>query len=55
LRQALHAWRLAFDHPRTRARVVLHACVPNDMRSLIEATRLSAGLESRSPDSIEPR
>ena len=34
-RQALHAWKLAFDHPRTRGRMTLTAPVPADMRELM--------------------
>ncbi len=33
-RPALHAWRLAFDHPTTGARVEVEAPVPDDLRSL---------------------
>jgi 23S rRNA pseudouridine1911/1915/1917 synthase len=38
-RQALHAWRLAFDHPVTRERVACTAPVPSDMARLIDALR----------------
>ncbi len=34
-RQALHAWRLAFVHPVTKAPVVMEAAVPKDMRALM--------------------
>jgi 23S rRNA pseudouridine1911/1915/1917 synthase len=34
-RQALHAWRVAFTHPVTRARVVIEAPVPRDLDGLI--------------------
>ncbi len=34
-RQALHAWRLAFVHPRTRQRVELVAPMPADMANLL--------------------
>src|SRR5262245_2617213 len=37
-RQALHAWRLAFRHPVTSARVEVEAPVPADMRALLEKT-----------------
>jgi 23S rRNA pseudouridine1911/1915/1917 synthase len=34
-RQFLHAWRLAFDHPRTGERVTFEAPLPDDLeRSL---------------------
>jgi 23S rRNA pseudouridine1911/1915/1917 synthase len=36
-RQALHAWRLAFEHPVTRERVLCTAPLPADMARLIEA------------------
>lgn len=35
-RQALHAWRLAFVHPITRARVEVAAPIPEDLRGLLE-------------------
>jgi 23S rRNA pseudouridine1911/1915/1917 synthase len=38
-RQALHAVRLAFDHPRTGKRLVLEAPVPADLRKGIEVLR----------------
>jgi len=33
-RQALHAWRLAFNHPVTGARLEFEAPLPDDMRTL---------------------
>jgi len=33
-RPALHAWRIAFDHPATGARVAFEAPVPDDLRTL---------------------
>ena len=42
-RQALHAWRVAFTHPMTRARVAIEAPVPRDLEDLLEATGLSIG------------
>jgi len=41
-RQALHAWRLAFDHPFTNTRVVVHAPVPEDMQALLDMCGLAA-------------
>ena len=41
-RQALHAWRVAFTHPITRARLTLEAPVPGDLEALLEASGLSA-------------
>ncbi len=42
-RQALHAWRLSFDHPRTGARVSFEAPLPADLERALavlrEATR----------------
>jgi 23S rRNA pseudouridine1911/1915/1917 synthase len=40
-RQALHAWRLGFDHPRTGQRLSLAAPVPDDMRRLLVASSLA--------------
>jgi 23S rRNA pseudouridine1911/1915/1917 synthase len=36
-RQALHAWRLTFVHPRTGADVTVTAPLPNDMVALIKS------------------
>jgi 23S rRNA pseudouridine1911/1915/1917 synthase len=33
-RQALHAWRLRFKHPRTGQELMLEAPIPGDMRAL---------------------
>ena len=33
-RQALHAWRLSFQHPRTNEVLAIEAPLPDDMRSL---------------------
>jgi 23S rRNA pseudouridine1911/1915/1917 synthase len=41
-RQALHAARLEFDHPRTGARVVVEAPLPADMQGLIDWLRVHA-------------
>ena len=38
-RQALHAWRLAFDHPRTGRRVAVEAPLPDDFRAALEVLR----------------
>jgi 23S rRNA pseudouridine1911/1915/1917 synthase len=35
-RQALHAWRVAFRHPATGARVDVEAPIPSDLRSIVE-------------------
>jgi len=45
-RQALHAWRVSFIHPETRARVVVAAPLPSDFERLLSVTGLaSRGLE----------
>jgi 23S rRNA pseudouridine1911/1915/1917 synthase len=36
-RQALHAYRLAFDHPATGAPLEFHAPLPDDLRGALEA------------------
>jgi 23S rRNA pseudouridine1911/1915/1917 synthase len=41
-RQALHAWRVAFTHPITRARLTIEAPVPADLEALLAASGLSA-------------
>jgi len=38
-RHALHAWRLAFAHPRTGVRLVLESPFPRDIADLIERHR----------------
>ncbi len=38
-RQALHAWKLAFDHPRGGKRVAFESPLPADFRDLIERVR----------------
>lgn len=38
-RQALHAARLAFQHPRTRRRIEFTAPIPDDIRQLIDRLR----------------
>jgi 23S rRNA-/tRNA-specific pseudouridylate synthase len=46
-RQALHAWRVAFTHPVTRARLTIEAPVPRDMEELLEAADLRQTLFRR--------
>jgi 23S rRNA pseudouridine1911/1915/1917 synthase len=41
-RQALHAWRLEFEHPTTRETVSFEAPIPDDMQALIDRLRRSA-------------
>jgi 23S rRNA pseudouridine1911/1915/1917 synthase len=38
-RQALHAWRLAFDHPGTGERMKFEAPLPDDIQRLLEILR----------------
>ena len=38
-RQALHAWRLAFDHPADGKRMTFEAPVPDDLRKLLAQLR----------------
>jgi 23S rRNA pseudouridine1911/1915/1917 synthase len=38
-RQALHAWRLAFDHPRTARRLALEAPLPADLAAALAVLR----------------
>lgn len=42
-RQALHAFRLAFDHPTTGERIVLEAPLPDDIRQAAESARGAGG------------
>ena len=39
-RQALHAWRIAFTHPVTRARLSIEAPIPRDIGELMDAAGL---------------
>jgi 23S rRNA pseudouridine1911/1915/1917 synthase len=39
-RQMLHAWKLAFEHPRSGARLEFEAPVPEDFRAALEALSL---------------
>ena len=40
-RQALHAWKLAFEHPRTGKIVRFESPVPADLRALLDSLRTS--------------
>ncbi len=51
-RQALHAWRVGFTHPVTRARIRIEAPVPPDLETLLDAAGL-AGPERARP--VGPR
>jgi 23S rRNA pseudouridine1911/1915/1917 synthase len=41
-RTALHAWRIAFDHPLTGQRVMYEAALPEDMRAALTSLGLPA-------------
>ena len=43
-RQALHAASLAFDHPRTRARLAFETPLPLDMQALVDMMDRNAGI-----------
>jgi 23S rRNA pseudouridine1911/1915/1917 synthase len=45
-RQALHAWRVAFTHPMTRARLTIEAPIPDDFEQLLEASGLATLVDS---------
>lgn len=45
--QALHAAKLAFDHPRTGKRLALETPVPADFAALLEVLRADAREASR--------
>jgi 23S rRNA pseudouridine1911/1915/1917 synthase len=46
-RQALHAWRVGFSHPTTRARVTIEAPLPPDLEALLDAAELARPADSR--------
>jgi 23S rRNA pseudouridine1911/1915/1917 synthase len=52
-RQALHAWRVTLPHPITRARLVVEAPVPDDMRGVCEARGLSWMTPAVRPEPVE--
>lgn len=59
-RQALHAWRLGFDHPDTGRRVTFTADVPADLDRLLQALRRESSVvpgrrATRGPESAAPR
>ncbi|ANX21766.1 TPA: 23S rRNA pseudouridine(1911/1915/1917) synthase RluD [Neisseria meningitidis] len=45
-RQALHAYRLSFTHPKTGETVSFEAPIPDDIYHLLSVLRLEAGLDS---------
>ena len=44
VRQALHAWRLAFEHPITSQRIDLTSALPEDMDQALQNSGLSYNL-----------
>ncbi len=46
-RQALHAWRLAFPHPRTGARVRFEAPLPGDFAAALAVLRAGPSASPR--------
>ncbi len=46
MRQALHAYRLSFIHPKTNETVSFEAPLPDDIYHLLSVLRLEAGLDS---------
>lgn len=50
-RQALHAERLAFTHPRTQGPITVESRVPADLFDLVVALRQAAGTAGKTPDS----
>ena len=54
-RQALHAWRVAFTHPMTRARLTLEAPVPPDLAALLAETGLRLRTSSAAAESSARR
>jgi 23S rRNA pseudouridine1911/1915/1917 synthase len=49
-RQALHAWRVGFSHPITRARITIEAPVPPDIGALLDAVGLAGSDRTRPTD-----
>jgi 23S rRNA pseudouridine1911/1915/1917 synthase len=53
-RQALHAWRVAFSHPLSRARVTIEAPVPPDFAALLGIAGLSVSRVRTDPVAAAP-
>ena len=45
-RQALHAYRLSFVHPKTNETLSFEAPMPDDMYHLLSVLRLESGMDS---------
>jgi 23S rRNA pseudouridine1911/1915/1917 synthase len=54
-RQALHAGMLAFDHPRTGARIMLESPAPSDLGALLDALREDSKAASDARDTRRSR
>jgi 23S rRNA pseudouridine1911/1915/1917 synthase len=54
-RQALHAWRIAFDHPRTGRRVRVEAPLPEDLRRALAVLRQAGGAPPGPAGPARPR
>ncbi|XXQ67804.1 23S rRNA pseudouridine(1911/1915/1917) synthase RluD [Neisseriaceae bacterium B1] len=52
-RQALHAYRLSFVHPKTSELVSFEAPMPDDMYHLLSVLRLESGLDSSLSKEVE--
>ena len=52
-RQALHAYRLSFIHPKNGETVSFEAPIPQDMYHLLSVLRLEAGLDSSLSNEVE--
>jgi 23S rRNA pseudouridine1911/1915/1917 synthase len=50
-RQALHAARLEFTHPRTLDTITIESPLPSDLSGLVAALRQAAGTTGKTPDS----
>ena len=46
-RQALHAWRLSFNHPVTTTALNIEAPIPDDLRGLLDGCRIVAIQETQ--------
>lgn len=54
-RQALHAWRLAFTHPVTSARMEVEAPIPDDLRALLNACALETAEVTAKTENYSPQ
>jgi 23S rRNA pseudouridine1911/1915/1917 synthase len=54
-RQALHAWRVAFVHPVSGARLQIRAPLPDDMSALLSAAALELTEGTEETESSSPQ